>query len=325
MAGNPNFNTLVSTTLDNYMAELTDIIFTSRPLMWIMKNEGLMGNKDGGRTCVVPLLVASSKNIGSYSGSDVFSTDDDDEISAAQYNWKQYYGLIKIDGITKAKNAGKSAVLDILEERLGIVKESMIENLDAIFLGDGSGNGGKDFSGLKAIVSDADPSVGALGGLAVATNPNWQSPHNNTSQAWSAYGLAGMAKSFNDASEGNDHPTHILTYQAAYEAYEASLTDNARYLDPEVADAGFQNLLFKGVPIVFDRYVEDGNDAAGGRIYFLNKKYLKFYTLGGTWFEPSDLVAPANQDVVYKYYKTYGEFTTNNRKRHALKSGLTDV
>lgn len=320
MAGNPNFDTLISSTLDNYIPELTDIIFTSRPFMYILKSEGRIKNKEGGRTLVVPLLVAGSKNVGSYSGSDVFATDDDDEMSAAQYNWKQYYGLIKIDGITEAINSGsKTAVLDILETRMEVIRETMTENLDQIFLGDGSGNGGKDFLGLKAIVSAADPSVGALGGIPVATNPDWVSPVNSTSEAFSAYGLAGMARSFNNASQGNDHPTHILTYQAGFEAVEAAHTQDARYMDPEMLELGFQNLLYKGVPVVYDDYVD------AGYMYFLNMKYITFYTLANTWFKPSELVVPANQDVKYKWLKTYGQLVTNNRKRHSLKTGLTDT
>lgn len=319
MAGNPNFDTLLSTTLDNYVPELTDIIFTSKPLLWAMETNGRIKNKDGGVKCVVPLLVASSKNVGSYSGSDIFATEDDEEVSAAEYDWKQYYGLIKIDGITEAKNSGsKTKILDILETRMETVKLTISENLNQMFWGDGSGNSGKDFLGLQAIVSNADPAIGALGNIAASTNPNWQSPVNSTSEAFSAFGLDGMANLFNSASEGNDHPTHIFTYQAGFEAFEGSLTQNARYLDPEVADAGFQNLLYKGVPLTFDDY------APTGSMYFLNMKYITFYTLDNTWFTPSELVTPANQDVKYKYLKLYGQLTTNNRKRHSVKTGLTD-
>jgi hypothetical protein len=315
----PNFDTLVSTTIDNYIPTLTDVVFGSRPLLWVMESEGVFGNKEGGRTCVVPLLYAESKNVGSYSGSDVFATEDDDEVTAAQYDWKQYYGLIKIDGITEAKNSGsKTAIIDILQTRLQTVEMTISTNLNAMFWSDGAGNGGKDFLGLTAIVSDSDPGIGALGGIPVSGNDYWVSPHDSTGEAFSAFGLGGMASLFNSASEGADHPTHIFTTQLGFEKFEGSLTSNARYLDPEVADAGFQNLLYKGVPITFD------NEVAAGSMWFLNMKYLMFYKLANTWFKPSEFVTPANQDVRYKYLKLYGQFTTNNRKRHAYKTGGTD-
>lgn len=318
--GNTSFDTLLSTTIDNYIPTLTDVIFGSRPLLWVMENEGVFQNKEGGLNCNVPLMYAENVNHGSYAGKDIFSTDDDDNITTAQYPWRQYYGLVLIEGIEEAKNSGgKTQILDLLETRLKGLEMTIAENFDEMFWGDGSGNGGKDFIGLKAIVSASDPSWGDLGGIDSATNAFWQSDVNSTSETLATYGLAGMANSFNNASEGNDHPNYIFTTQIAFEAYEALLTDNARYLDPAVADAGFQNLLFKGVPITFDKYVTTGY------MYFLNTKYLAFYKLANTWFKPSEWVTPANQDVRYKYLKCYGQLTTNNRNRHALKTGISDT
>lgn len=194
------------------------------------------------------------------------------------------------------------------------VEMTISENLDTMYLSDGTGNGGKDFLGLKALVGTGD-----LGGITVSTNTWWKSDVNSSSEAMSAYALPGMSKSFNNASEGNDHPTHILTYQAGFEGFEKLLTPSARYLDPSMADAGFQNLLFKGVPITYDEYVDTGY------MYFLNMDYIDFYKLNNVWFTPSDFVTPANQDVRYKYLKLYGQLAISNRKRQSLKTGLTDT
>lgn len=313
MAGNSNFNTLLSTTINNIIPEYVDNAFSSKPLLWILQNKGRIQNKAGGVKCVVPLLYAESKNHGSYSGSETFATEDDDELTAAEFDWKQYYGLIKIDGITKAKNSGKEALIDILDTRMDVLRMTISEHLDEMFLGDGTGNGGKDFLGLKGLIGTGD-----LGNIPTATNTWWKSAADTTSETFATWGgIDGMANLFNTASEGNDHPDHVITTQTTYEAYEASLVGQARFMDPEVIDAGFQNLLYKGIPIVFDKYVDTGY------MYMLNSKYITFYTLADTWFEPSELHTPANQDVVYKYVKLYGQFTVSNRQRHGVKSGLT--
>jgi hypothetical protein len=320
MAGNASFNTLLSTTIDNYIPTLTDVVFGSRPFLWVLENEGRMQNKEGGTNCNVPLLYAESVNHGSYAGKDVFNTDDDENITIAQYPWRQYYGLVLIEGIEEAKNSGgKTQILDLLETRLKALEMTIAENLDQMFLGDGSGNGGKDFIGLKAIVSASNPSWGNLGGIPVAGNSWWTSDVDSTAETLATFGLSGMANSFNDASEGNDHPNYIFTTQILFEAYEALLTSNARYLDPQVADAGFQNLLFKGVPITFDKYVD------AGYMYFINTDYITFYKLANTWFKPSEWVVPANQDVRYKYLKLYGQLTTNNRSRHSVHTAFTNT
>jgi len=311
--GNTSFDTLISSTLDKYMPTLVDNIFTSKPLLWIFQTGGHMKNVDGGRHLNIELLYAASKNVGSYSGSDTFSTEEDDEVTIAQFDWKQYAGLFMIDGITEAMNSGsKTKIFDILRTRAKVVEMTISENLDQMFLGDGTGNGGKDFLGIKKLVGTGD-----LGGITVATNSWWKSNVDTTSETLATWTLAGMANMFNTCSEGNDHPTHILTTQVEFEAYEALLTSNARYLDPMMADAGFQNLLYKGVPITFDNYVDTGY------MYFLNMDYIDFYKLNNVWFKPSEFVTPANQDVRYKYLKLYGQMGISNRKRQGLHSGLS--
>jgi len=317
--GNASFDTLVSTTIDLRLPDVVDNAFSSKPWLWILQNAGKIKNKSGGTSCLIPLLYAESKNHGSYSGRETFASDVDDELTMAQYDWKQYYGLITIDGITEAKNSGKEALIDILDTRMEVLRMTISEHLDRMFLGDGSGNSGKDFLGLKAIVSASDPSVGSLGGIPVATNDWWTSTVEATAEAFSAWGLAGMATAFNSASEGNDHPTNILTTQAVFEAFEASQTSIQRSMDPEVLDAGFQNLLYKGVPLVFDKYVD------AGYMYFVNTKYIDFFTLANTWFEPSEIFRPGNQDALYKNVLLYGQMTTSNRSRHSVKTGLTDT
>ena len=317
---NPEFNSQLSTTIDNFVPTLVDNAFSSKPFMWILKNEGRIQNKEGGNRCIAPLLYAESNNVGSYSGSDTFTTDEDDNITAAEYEWKQFYGLFLVKGIEKAKNAGgKTQILDLIKARAKATEMTIAEKLDEQFFGDGAGNGGKDFIGLSAIIEASDPSWGDLGGIDSATNAWWQSTEDNTSEAIATWGLAGMSNMWNTVSEGNDHPTHLITTAAVFGGFEAILTANARYMDPEVGDAGFQNLLYKGVPVVFDKYCQTGV------MYFVNINYITLYSLAGVWFEPSEFVTPPNQDVMYKYLKLYGALTTDNRKRHGKHTAFTDA
>lgn len=321
MAGNPSFNDLVSQTLDAYAPTIVDNAFSSKPLLWVMKNEGRIQNKDGGITCVVDLLYAESQNHGSYSGDDVFSMQDDENVTAAQYDWKQYYGLFKVKGLEEAQNSGsKTRIFDLVKTRAKALEMTIAENFDEMFFGDGSGNSGKDFIGLKAIVSASDPSWGDLGGIDSATNAWWQSTVDTTSEAWATWGFDGMTNMWLTVSEGNDHPTHMFTTAAVYASIHNTLTQDARYLDPELAQAGFQNLTWMGVPIVFDKYVD------AGYFYMLNFNYITFYTLDNKWMTPTgDFEKPINQDFKVKSFLTYGQLTTSNRQRHGVHSGLTDT
>lgn len=315
---NADFTSLISTTLDNYKTVLVDNVFTSMPTLWVMKNEGRIQNKEGGRRCIVDLVYAQSANTGSYSGSDTFTTDDDENITSAVYDWKQYYGLVKVTGIEKAQNsAGKTQIIDLLKARVRIAEKTISENLNTMFWGTGAGNAGKDFIGLQAIIDTGNPSWGNLGGISATANSWWRATEDTTSETVATWGLGGFSALWNTISEGKDHPTHVFTTAALFGAFEALLTPNARYMDPEVADAGFQSLAYKGIPVLFD------GEVPAGELYMINFNYITFYTLAGTWFEPSEWDKPVNQDAEYKSYLVYGQMVAENRQRQGVHSAFT--
>ena len=127
-----------------------------------------------------------------------------------------------------------------------------------------------------------------------------------------------MASMYNTVSVGNDQPTIIISRRQGYEAYEALLVDQIRYTDTDMADGGFQNLLFKGCPITFD-------DACTAQyMYFLNTKYLQLVAHSDVWFKPTPFVRPTNQDAVFSQLLCYGQLTTSNRARQGLLYGITN-
>ena len=128
-----------------------------------------------------------------------------------------------------------------------------------------------------------------------------------------------MGLLYNSVSVGNDQPTIIITDQDEYEAYEDLLDDRIRYTDTDMADGGFQNLLFKGAPVTFD---SDTNLAT--KMYFLNTKYIQLVAHSDVWFKPTPFVRPTNQDAVFSQLLCYGELTISNRARQGLLRNLND-
>jgi len=307
---------LLATTLKHYIPTLADNVFTSKPLLWVLKAAGRIENQEGGEKIVQPLVYAQAANKGSYSGSDPFTTNANTGISAAEFPWKQFYGLFSIEGIEVAKNKGRAALLSLLSARLQQLELTMSEQLEVMLFGDGSGNAGKDFYGLEAIVDSADPAWGDLGGIdrTVAGGAYWRATETAVGGALS---VAAMVTLYNGISEGNDHPTNVFTDAERFGDYEALIQTNQRFEDPKMADAGFQNLMFKGAPMAFSA------NCTSGYMYMLNLKYLYLKYLSGVWFKPSEMRAPTNQDVWYKHILCYGNFVPSNCKRHGKLTGLT--
>lgn len=314
MAGHPSYDKLIATTLEKYIPRFEDNIFTSKPFLFALTSFGNVETLDGGTKIVQPLMYSQLGNQGSYAGADTFLTDEDDGFTAAEFDWKQYYGMIKLKNIDLAKNSGSPAVLRIVENEVKRAEMSISESLDEMFiLSDGTGNASKDFSGLANLVS-ATASVGGIDPTA-GGNSWWQS---------SVTASVGAITNFNEVrtkylavSEGNDFPTNIFTTETLYAHFDSFFTANQRFMDPTMANQGFETIMFHGAPISFDRNVPSGY------VYLLNFKYFTLYKLGGVWFKMSDWLEPVNQDVRLKKILLYGQLAISNRKRQGLLTGVT--
>jgi len=317
-AGNSNFDEILSTTLKNYVPKLTDNIFSARPLFYALTNGQTIRRIGGGAKIVVPIIYGTNSTAGSYSGSDTISTTAQTGITAAEYDWKQYAATVTISGIEEAKNNGEAQIIDLLEGKIFQTQETIIENLNTMLFGNSTGNGGKDWNGLAALIGlGNDDGSAALAGIDATDSDNswWRSSVTNQGGALT---VAAMATLYNNVSVGNDQPTIIITGQTQYETYEGLLDDQIRYTDTDMADGGFQNLMFKGCPITFDDTL-----AGEGKMYFLNTKYLQLVAHSDVWFKPTPFVRPTDKDSVYSQILCYGNLTTSNRARQGYMYGIT--
>lgn len=320
MAGNSNFDEILTTTLNNYVPKLVDNIFSARPLFYALTNGQTMRTVSGGAKIVVPIIYGTNSTAGSYSGTDTILTTAQTGISAAEYNWKQYAATVTINGMEEAKNSGEAQIIDLLEGKIFQTQETIIENMNTMFFADGSGNSTKDWEGIAGLVDSA----GTVGGIDPTDTGNgfWASTETASGGVGSLT-TAMMATLYNDVSVGNDQPTIIITSQQGYEKYESLLTSNIRYTDTDMADAGFQNLMFKGAPITFDAAISTGTVAAGSQpMYMLNTKYLQLVRHSEVWFKPTPFVRPTNQDAVFSQILCYGNLTCSNRARNGKLTGL---
>src|SRR5690606_30636481 len=181
-----------------------------------------------------------------------------------------------------------------------------------MFYGDGSGNGGKDWNGLDLLVSD----TAAVGGITPTAPGNDWWASSVTGSVGDITDFTEIRQKYLAVSEGNDLPTNIMTTEALYAHIDSLFASNQRFMDPVMANQGFETLLFHGAPIAFDRDCQDE------RIYFLNLDYISLCKLGPNWFKTSEWMEPVNQDIRLKKILLYGQLTISNRARQGL---LTDV
>ena len=322
MPGNTSFDVLLSTTLKNYSSTLVDNIFRDRVLLDHMNQAGKVVVEQGGYSIVEPLMYAQNNTVSSYAGYDAIDLTPQEGITAAEYQWKQLAASIAISGIEEAKNRGTEAIIKLLNAKIMQAEESIKESLNYQLFSDGTGNGGKDFGGLAAIVE----ATGTVGGIDQSTNAWWASYEENNATALT---LPLMATAYNTVSKGNDTPDIIVASQYLFEKYESLLTGQVRYQDTSKANAGFQNLMFKQTPVVFDKLLGDSVASGGfntpGTMYFLNTKYLKLTGMQGKWFETTDFQqgTVAGVDARYALIMAFGNLVCSNRARQGKLTAKT--
>lgn len=313
---NPNFSTLVATTLKNYQPRLSDNITEHQVLLYILKEKGFVVEREGGESIVEPLLVGENSTVGSYNGYDLIPTTPQTGITAAEYDWKQVAGVFSISGREEFQNMGsKTRVISLVESKIEQLETSMRLDVNEQLFGDGTGNAGKDITGLALAVENG-AAWSSYGGIDSNANTYWR---NTWLAEAGALDLASMRNVFNSASRGKSTPRIIITTQSVYEDYEALVLANndITRTDTKLGDAGFQNLLFKGVPMVFDE------DCTTGDMYFLNPDYMRFVIGKGRNFVPTPTQKPDNQDARLSMVLLYCNLTVNNRKRQAVLDGIT--
>jgi len=319
-----NIDAVLTTTLANYRDKLYDNIFTHYPyLSWLNGSLGDVMRTDraknddgerevkrvvsGGETIVEQLLYGKSSAVKSYAGYDVLDTTPQDGMTIARFNWKQYAATITISGLEKRNNMGESQLIDLLQAKTTQAEMSLRDMMSTDSFGDGTGNNSKTFTGLKALVS----TTATVGGLSPTTFTWWAS-QAQTAASFAANGLAAMRTLYNSCTFGNDRPSIGFTTQTVYEYYEALMNPLERITDTKVADLGFENLRFKGVPILWDR------SCTAGLMYFLNSKYINLVVHEEADVVTKPFVTPENQDASTASILFQGNTTVNNRRMHGV-------
>jgi hypothetical protein len=306
-----NFDTLVSTTLDKVRPKLTDQISTENVLLaWLSANARV--TVDGGTVIRRPLLFAFNDTVGSYSGYDLIDVTPQEGIGWAEYPWKQHAGSVVISGEEVEKNDGTAQLINLLQAKVDQLKISVADDLNAMLFADGTGNGGKDMLGLKALVD----STGTVGEIAQSTYTWWASVEDSAIDLTVLDGVRELGSMYNSLRINRSKTDIIVTSQAAYEAYEELALPNLRFNDLRMADLGFEAIAFKGAGVVFDP------DVDSGYAYLLNSDHLEFVQKEGRWLDMTDFQRPYNQDAKVALILSMGNLITDMRRAHGKVTGL---
>ena len=318
MATFANVSDIVTAGIQSRTGALADNVSQNTALLSRLKKRGNVKTFSGGNVILQELayLDASTRNAGSYSGYDVIDITPNSPISAAQYDIKQYAAAVSVSGLEMLQNAGKERIIDLVEGRIMVAEANIMDRVSAGVYSNGTGNGGKDITGLAAAVAVA-PTSGTYGNINRANFTFWRNASfgavtNGGSAATSANIQSYMNRLALQLVRGTDSADLIVADNNYYRLYLESLQAIQRVQSEEMAGAGFSALKFFGTGKACDVVLDGGigGSITANTMYFLNTKYIFFRPHSERNFVPlGGDRASVNQDAVTKLIGFAGNLT----------------
>lgn len=314
----PNLTEIITTTLRNRSKRIADNVSNSNALLMRINERGRVRPADGGRTIVQELDYAENATFLYYTGYEAWNINPSDVISAAEFDWKQAVVVVSISGLEgDVQNSGPNAVLNLLEARIENAERTMKNNLSTGVYSDGTGSGGKQITGLQAIVADANTTgqtgVGTVGGINATTYGFWANQVYDCSSSGGAATAANiqgyMQKLWLQCTRGNDKPDLIVFDDDYFQFYWSALSALQRFASADRAKGGFDQLQFASADVFYDG--DSGVPDKHG--YFLNTNYLYWRPHPSRNMVPLPSRNSINQDATVVPLVFAGNLTCSNR------------
>lgn len=337
-------NRILTTTRDDLMPMVVDTILNSN----VFATRALANAKKWtfGEKIKMPIKYAKNTTGTSFSGFDLLSTNATENRVNMEFDPKFFQITASVPLTELSVNDTEQKVIDLASIELQTAAQDAADDIGTLFWGNGTGNGGKDFLGLGAIVDDGS-TVATIGGLSRSTYPTLQS---TVTASGGTLSLQKIRTLYNAISSGNQKPTTAYGTKAVFGFYEALLQPQERIAKDVammksksmIGGTGFDGLFFGGVPLLADE------KCTTGQFVFLNENYIQWYalpmaktepikyrpqdvegndygSLNGLGFSWSNWIKPSNQAALVSHIYLGGQLTTNNPKRHGKLTGITGV
>jgi len=270
---NPNISMLITVGIESRTGEIRDNVLNHNALLAYLKKAGKVKYITGGTDIYEEISYAANSNVGSFSGYDQLPTAATDELTSANFGLKQYAVAVAVSGRDRLINSGKEAIIDLVDSKLDVAESSLKNSMATDAYSDGTGNGGKNLTGLDLAVPQ-DPTTGTYGGInrATSTNTFWRSQLYDPSSTPTSSTIQGyMNILWASCARGADRTKLIIAGSTIWATYMSSLQAIQRFTDPESAKLGFPSIKFMDADVVMD----NTTGVTATDMYFLNTDYLR--------------------------------------------------
>ena len=317
---NSTVSDIIATTIQSRSGKLADNVTNNNAVLDRLRKRGNVRPFSGGNVILEEIMYndSNTNNTNSYSGYETLNISPNSPISAAQFSIAQYASAVTISGLEMLQNSSKEAIIDLLEGRVQVAEAQLMNRIQGDIYLNGTGNGGKNLTGLAAAVADS-PSTGTYGGINRATWSFWRNQSfSGVTDGGAAVSAANIQAYMTQLAiklvRGNDKADLIVADNNYYSLYVNSLQAIQRVTSAEEGAAGFASLKFYGGGTSADVVLGGGigNQEPANHMYFLNTNYIFFRPHADRNFTPiGGERQSVNQDAVVKLIGWAGNLTSS--------------
>ncbi len=324
---NPSIGDIVATTIENRSKKAADNITRNIALLNVLSKRGNIEPFDGGTNIWQELEYAQNQTVMFYSGYEVLNVSPSQILSSAQYPIRQAAGAVSISGLEELQNAGEEKMINLVAKRVSNCENTLRALIEQSMYG--SGTNPKEINGLQQQIATVPTnSVGGIDGntwefwrniaYGAITNGGAATTSANITRYWDTIWL--------QLQRGTDAPGMLICDNTNYRLYMESLQPIQRIANADMAQAGFRNLEYQGVPVImaggFQGYSTDVVPVGGppaGYTWFINPKYFKYRPHQDRNMVPLNPDRfSINQDATVKLMAWAGNLTCSNRRLQAV-------
>ena len=310
------------------LPKITDNIYGSNPLFYRWNRMNKIVEK-GGFQIEIPLMYTKMQGSQWYSGYQVLNITPTDSVQNGALGWAQLEVAVTVDGLTLLRASSNEAIVDYIATQFKQAEMDIADNLGFGLWSDGIANPLATV-GLYAAVDNGNVAA-SYEGIAHSSNSWWNAQIDSST---TTMGTAALQSLFGSCTSGGRSPTIIVSNQANYNRYYALNLASQQFpvqpggRDQQMAQAGFENLLFNGVPWMVDSHaapsVTNGLTAAEtGGPWFLNESYFEYVVSERANCTMRDFQSPPNQDAMTALLLWAGQLTCSNISRQGGFTALT--
>ncbi len=312
--GPGNVTTLLTTTMENRdIKDIQDAVFNDLVLIKYLMDKNQV-KRSGGTSVIVPIRSSKNTTAGFYDGFGTINVTPQDELTAAQFKWKQAAASVSVSGREeRIQNQGSYAVLDLVQSKIKGAEESLKDTINTALYASSPAT-----TDIGSLVTSID-ATSSIGDINSTTYSFWQST-STSSGSFAAQGLSDMRTLWSTLEvKAPSAPTDlILTTTSIYNFYEAALQAQQRYTSADKTGNGsFSDLMFRSAPVKYDAACNSGV------AYFLNSKCMELDIHTGTDFIMRDWVPSINQDAKTALFMVGLELVIRNRRKLGKLTGIT--